>query len=123
VSAKKRTGIPLERLLLDKGFKRNLDIERRSANRDQRVVDALEEALYRNAIENIAHKDRQSEKAKRPRGRGDDGRTRREIIAEVARLHPDASPEELLPHVNSASEGNGMESITLKTLRNILSRK
>jgi hypothetical protein len=114
MATKKPEGIPLSALIKGDGFKRNYDIEFKTA---------LDADLQRNAVAGIKHNDRQRERAKRPRGVGTDGRTMRELIAAEARSHDGLTPLELLPHVNSAAIANGMKPITLKTLRNTLASK
>jgi hypothetical protein len=111
VKAKKPEGIPVSQLIGTRGFKRNYDIE---------FKEALDAELHSNALTGIKHKDRQREKAKKPRGRGTDGRTMRALIADAARRYDGLTPLELLPHVNSAAIANGMKPITLKTLKNTL---
>lgn len=123
MATKKPDAMPLERIILTKGHERNLSIERNSATRDKAMLAALDAELQRNAVENLAHKGRQREKAAKPRKVGTDGRTMRELIAAEALSHHGLTPLELLPHVNSAAIANGMKPITLKTLRNKLACK
>lgn len=79
-----------------------------------RIADVVLDEKYR-------HKASQRAKAQKPRGAGDDGRTMRKLIADVAKLHPvDASPNELLPHVHAAAQQADMRLIGLKRLRDVL---
>jgi hypothetical protein len=50
------------------------------------------------------HSKAQAEKAKKKRGKGDDGRTLGELIQTLTQNHPDAKPSEIWPHLKSMIE-------------------
>ncbi len=103
--AKQPKGIPISALIKSRGFQRNYEIEFKKA---------LDAELLSNAVVGIKHKDGQREKARQPRNK------MREVIAAESKQRPDLSPLELLPHVNSAADANGMKPISLKRLKDVL---
>src|ERR1700741_699880 len=83
--------IPLERAIAYPGYERNSAIERKRL-----LMEALEAEQTRLAKERLASKDSQRKNSQGPRGQGADGRTMRQLVADVARKHPDAdTPEKL----------------------------
>lgn len=95
-----KKSIPLERLLLDKGYERNIAIERKSAVRDQKLIDALDEEKRRNAVENIRRRDASREgayQAKIAQG----AKTKKTIRNVMARHRKDATNGEIWPAVES----------------------
>lgn len=94
--------IPLERLLVGEGARRSYDNLEREARRDERLLSAFKDALFSNAAASIERKDAQRQKANRPRGKGDDGRTMRDLIDALAKQHHDEKPREIWPHLGSA---------------------
>lgn len=86
-----------------------------STNGKVRADEAWEGELLRIAQAGFKHRDAQAGKASKPRGRGDDDRTTREIIRGGARAFaPDAPPRELWPTVQDKLEAAGKPAITYR---------
>jgi hypothetical protein len=121
--SKKPKPLQIQDLFRAKGFERNLAVERRSAHGNKAAITAVDAEMLRNVRENLGRKDAQRAKAARPRGatKSDDRLTMRERVAAQAKQHPEATtPAELLPHVTSSAEANGVEPISIKRLRTVL---
>jgi len=114
---KPQDAIPLDRLLLDDGFRRNLKIERKSADRDERLIDAVDEALHGNAAANIRRKDTNRETAKQAKIK-QGLKTKATIKAIMAKHPPDAKPRDIWPDVRDAI--GEMSSITERHFRKVL---
>jgi hypothetical protein len=116
--------IPLERLLLSKGFKRNLDIERRYANRDQNLIDALDKALHDNAAANLHRRDSNRKTAKKAReAKGNE--TYSTIKAIMGKHSKTAKPREIWPEVRAAIGGTErhFRKVRLKVIEEELKTK
>lgn len=121
MAAKKPQPMKLEHVLVQSGARRNYDALEREGRRDERLFSALKDELFANAAANIKHKDVQRAKAQKPRGAGDDGRTTKQVVADVVKGHPiDTKADDLLPHVHAALDENGKESITDKWAKQLI---
>lgn len=93
----------------------------REARSDPAVRGAIMDELAALAAAGGKHRDVQREKAKKPRGVGDDGRTVRKLIEDVVNGQPSETPSaELLPHILGALEANGMNAISDKWARELI---
>nr|WP_298718767.1 hypothetical protein [uncultured Steroidobacter sp.] len=100
----RKKSIPLAHLFKGEGFRRNFDLLEKEPNRDERLVAALKDEMLRLARETLVHKEIQARKARKPRGKGDDGRTMRDVVADLARGHVGDTPRDLWTHLGSAIE-------------------
>jgi hypothetical protein len=101
--------IPLERLLLDKGFQRNYDIEFKTA---------LDAELHGNAAANIRRKDTNRETAKQ--ARIEQGLRTKAAIKAIMAKHPmDAKPGEIWPYIEAALEMKISKTHAYQVMRHI----
>lgn len=73
-------------------------LERIQAVRHQRIALAPDVAIAQK------QRDSQSKRARLSRGRGEDGRNLSDLIADLARVHPNDRPREIWPHLRSSLE-------------------
>jgi hypothetical protein len=82
------------------------------------ALDAEQQCINR---EHFKRKDSPRERPQQPRGRGDDGRTMRMLITDVAKENPHLRGlVDLWPHIVSAIEANGMSPIGKKHAGDVL---
>lgn len=119
-------GIPLEQLVREHI---KLPAHRRKLHREaQKGVVSTDGStrLYDDELLSVVeaglnHRDAQRQKAQKPRGAGDDGRTTRQVVADVVKGHDiEAKPDDLLPHVHAALDANGNNAITDKWARELM---